>query len=86
MANTGDIPSNITMTAGQVIRRNAGDSAFEAFTPSSGGSVSDTAYGPSWDGVTTDAPSKNAVYDKIETLSSGGLTYSQVVSITSLGV
>jgi len=27
-------------------------------------SVSDTAYGPSWNGVTTIAPSKNAVYDQ----------------------
>lgn len=33
--------------------------------------VSDTAYGTSWDGVTDVAPSKNAVYDKIETLSAG---------------
>lgn len=30
------------------------------------GAVSDTAYGPSWDGVTDIAPSKNAVYDKIQ--------------------
>jgi len=30
-----------------------------------GGSVSDTAYASSWNGVTTDAPSKNAVYDKL---------------------
>lgn len=30
--------------------------------------VSDTAYGSSWNGVTTIAPSKNAVYDKIETM------------------
>lgn len=32
------------------------------------GDVSDTAYGTSWDGVTDVAPSKNAVYDKIELL------------------
>ena len=31
-------------------------------------SVSDAAYGAGWNGVTTGAPSKNAVYDKIETL------------------
>lgn len=31
-------------------------------------SVSDTPYWPSWNGVTNVAPSKNAVYDKIETL------------------
>jgi hypothetical protein len=30
--------------------------------------VSDTVYGSGWDGDTTNAPSKNAVYDKIETL------------------
>lgn len=36
-----------------------------------GGSVSDTAYGSGWNGDTTTAPSKNAVYDKIETLSGG---------------
>jgi len=30
--------------------------------------VSNTAYAASWNGVTTIAPSKNAVYDKIETL------------------
>lgn len=34
--------------------------------------VDDTAYGVSWNG-NTDAPTKNAVYDKIETLSVGGL-------------
>ena len=32
--------------------------------------ISDTAYGSSWDGVTTIAPSKNAVYDKICTIDS----------------
>ena len=30
--------------------------------------VSDTAYGVSWDAVTTIAPSKNSLYDKIQTL------------------
>lgn len=30
--------------------------------------ISDTAYGASWDTVTTIAPSKNAVYDKIESI------------------
>jgi hypothetical protein len=33
--------------------------------------VDDTAYGVGWDGDTTTAPSKNAVYDKIETLGGG---------------
>jgi hypothetical protein len=50
-----------------------------------GGSVSDTAYGPSWDGDTTTAPSKNAVYDKIETLSAGsGITALQAFSLISI--
>lgn len=31
-----------------------------------GASISDTAYGTSWNGVTTIAPSKNAVYDQME--------------------
>jgi len=48
--------------------------------------VTDEAYGAGWDG-SLEVPTKNAVYDKIETISGGGgLTYSQVVSITSLGV
>lgn len=32
-------------------------------------SISDATYGVGWNGVTDVAPSKNAVYDKIETLS-----------------
>lgn len=36
-----------------------------------GASVSDTAYGIGWNGDTTAAPSKNAVYDKIESLATG---------------
>ena len=33
--------------------------------------ISDTVYGAGWNGDTTNAPSKNAVYDKIESLSGG---------------
>lgn len=40
MASFGETPSDLVVGAGQAIRRNAGDSAFEAFTPGSGG-VSD---------------------------------------------
>lgn len=36
------------------------------------GKVSDTAYGAGWNGDTTVAPSKNAIYDKIETMGGGG--------------
>jgi hypothetical protein len=56
-----------------------------------GGSVSDIVYGAGWNGDTTTAPSKNAVYDKVEALStyadytptftqSGALTTSTLVS------
>jgi hypothetical protein len=44
-----------------------------------GGSVSDAAYGAGWNGDTTTAPSKNAVYDKIQTLAGGSQTYSVFV-------
>lgn len=43
----------------------------QLYNPPSGSSVSDEAYGASWDGVTTIAPSKNAVYDKIQSLGGG---------------
>jgi len=48
-----------------------------------GGSVSDAAYGAGWDGDTTTAPSKNAVYDKIQTLG-GGVTLSDVYPVGSI--
>ena len=46
------------------------------FLPAIPGSLltmDDEVYGPSWNGSLT-APTKNAVYDKIETLSAGGVT------------
>lgn len=50
--------------------------------PGGGGSVSDTAYAGSWNGVTGTAPSQNAVYDKIETLASlAGATFTGGVVI-----
>jgi len=50
-----------TGNALKVVRVNAGETDFELATPS--GSVDDTAFASSWNGVTTTAPSKNAVYD-----------------------
>ena len=38
------------------------------------GSVSDSAYGVGWDGDTTTGASKNALYDKIETLGSASIS------------
>ena len=46
------------------------DTAYNAPTSLSASVVSDAVYGAGWNGVTTIAPSKNAVYDKIETLAS----------------
>ncbi len=37
--------------------------------------ISDTVYGAAWDGDSTHAPSKNAVYDKIQTIQGGDVTY-----------
>lgn len=45
MANFGDIGSGIAVGAGQSVRRNAGDTAFEAYTPSAGAGVPDGDYG-----------------------------------------
>lgn len=51
-----------------------GAAAYDALGAADG-KVSDTAYdATSWDGDTTHAPSKNAVRDKIESLSAGGVT------------
>lgn len=38
----------------------------------SGGSIDDSVYGAGWDGDTTTAASRNAIYDKIQTLGGGG--------------
>lgn len=45
--------------------------------------VSDTAYGVGWDGDTTTAPSKNAVYDKIQTMG-GGVSLADVYPVGSV--
>jgi hypothetical protein len=51
--------------------------------------IDDTAYGSGWNGDTTHAPTKNAIYDKIETMGGGvtlldvypvGAVYTSVVS------
>ena len=41
-------------------------------TGGGGGAISDNPYDASWDGATAVAPSKNAVYDKIESLGAAG--------------
>ena len=51
-------------TAGQVVTKTSSWYQYSNI-PSQ---VSDTAYASSWDGVTSTAPSKNAVYDKIQSV------------------
>lgn len=43
--------------------------------------VPDEAYGSGWNG-SLEVPTKNALYDKIETLSAGGLSQAQVLART----
>ena len=44
-------------------------------------SVPDEAYGAGWNG-NTEVPTKNAIYDKIESLSTGGFTWNEVTGTT----
>ena len=69
-------------TTGQILAKASNaDHDTEWINDTGGGAtVSDTAYGPSWNGVTDVAPSKNAIYDKIETLG-GGVTESDVIAM-----
>jgi hypothetical protein len=45
--------------------------------------ISDDAYGDGWNGVVDEAPSKNAVYDKMETKAAKGAN-SDITSTTAL--
>ena len=67
---------------GQVLAWNNSNSRFEPVNQSSGsgGSVDDTAFGGSWDSDTTTAPSKNAVYDKINAMDSTIATNTSKIS------
>jgi len=72
------------------------DGSVTQSAPPSAGSVSDAVYGAGWNGDTTVAPSKNAVYDKIETLggskhvikdeAGAGLTARTNLNFTGTGV
>lgn len=53
--------------AGVMQVKNSGGS-WANFGAGGGGSISDAVYGVGWNGDTATAPSKNALYDKIETL------------------
>ena len=59
--NTHKVTGVVDPTADQEV-------ATKKYVDDNAGGVSDIAYAASWNGVTGIAPSKNAVYDKIETL------------------
>jgi len=60
------------LVAGKFLMVNAAGDGIEMGSASgtTGGTVSNEEYGPAWNAVNDIAPSKNAVYDKIETLGS----------------
>jgi hypothetical protein len=75
-------------TTGQVLAKiNGTDYNTEWVNQSGGGgSVSDEAYNEAtWDGVTTVAPSKNAVRDKIESMAADIANVSDLVTFTQFG-
>lgn len=93
MANTGDIPNNITFSAGQVIRRNASDNGFEAFIPSgsgdvTGGASSTSGNFASFNGTTgkviQDSGSKASDFATAGHTHGSSLTLSQVYPIGSI--
>jgi hypothetical protein len=45
MANFGDINTDLALTGGKAVRRNSGDSAFEAFTPLEASDLTNTKKG-----------------------------------------
>lgn len=76
-----------------VVRYNSTDNKYYCIYASTGNDlymkgdirVADEAYGAGWDG-STEVPTKNAIYDKIETISAGGgLSQAQVLAIQSVG-
>ncbi len=48
--------------------------------------VSNETYGPTWDGITVVAPSKNALYDKIESLTAAQIDFVPTGNIASTDV
>lgn len=83
------------VTGDRVLMEDSEDSYNKTYTPLSklpistltqtaiDAKVSDDAYGAGWNGVTTVAPSKNAVYDKIESMG-GGVSLSDVYPVGSI--
>lgn len=85
----GAIPSSLTLAAGESIRRNAGDTAFEAYTPAGGGTLTisnktaDYTITSSETGtVFTNTGAAGAVTFTLPT-ATAGLTYTFISSVVS---
>lgn len=74
MANFGDILSSLSVGAGQSIRRNAGDSAFEAYTPGAGLTVGSAVTGGVANGVLCEDGSQNLAASAELTFNGSDLT------------
>jgi hypothetical protein len=70
---TNPIVAGTMGSTGQFCTKNAASNTIDCNTAAPG--ISDTVYGAGWNGDTTTAPSKNAVYDKIESIAGGTMTY-----------
>lgn len=66
LEKTNGIHYTLTMGSSNLVADK--DITVTEFVTGGGGSVSDTVYGAGWNGDTTVAPSKNAVYDKVESV------------------
>ena len=60
-------PANV-WTEGQYLKKTSSGYRWEDWGGSGWADVSNAAYGPTWDGQTSTAPSQNAVYDKINAM------------------
>lgn len=84
MAFSQDLLNRLTIALAEPAAAAELDAAVSAAT----GEVSDVAYGVSWNGVTSVAPSKNAVYDKVDAMDTtiaAKLTATQAANVAALG-
>jgi hypothetical protein len=75
-----------TPIAGQVPKWQSNGTIIWATDDGSSASISDTAFAASWDGVTTVAPSKNAVYDAIHRFDSDDDGRVDVIDASGAGI
>lgn len=80
MANFGNIGSDIALGAGESIRRNAGDTAFEAFTPAAGnaGTVTSVSAGAGLTASVNPITSAGSIQIADTTVSAGDYTLANI--------